>query len=100
MGFEPETNELITNVVFEWDADRDKHRYKGHSYLFDKIMTMKNLTHDEMMEEFERRADIVRYWVKKNIVDFRDIWHTISDYYKDPLGTAEKVRKELREVEK
>ncbi len=100
VGFEPETNELITNVVFEWDSDRDKHRYKGHSYLFDKIMTMKNLTHDEMMEEFERRADIIRYWVRKNMTDYRELWHTISDYYKDPLGTAEKIRKELQEVTK
>ncbi len=97
VGFEPETDELITNVVFEWDADGDKHRYKGHSYLFDKIMTMKNLTHDEMMEEFDRRADIVRYWVKNRVIDYRDIWKTISEYYKDPLGTAENVRKNLNE---
>ncbi len=100
VGFEPETNELITNVAFEWDSDRDVHRYKGHSYLFDKIMTMKNMTHDEMMEELERRTDIVRYWVKKRFVDYRDIWHDIADYYKDPLGTAERVRKELKEVKK
>ena len=100
VGFEPETNELITNVVFEWDNERDGHRYKGHSYLFDKIMTMKNLTHDEMMEEFERRSDIVRYWVRKGILDHREIWSTIADYYKDPLGTTEKVRKGLQEEEK
>ncbi len=97
VGFEPETNELITNVVFEWDNETDSHRFKGHSYLFDKIMTMKNLTHDEMMEEFERRTSIVKYWVKKNIVDYREIWHTIADYYKDPLGVSEKVRKALEE---
>ncbi len=97
VGFEPETNELITNVVFEWDNERDKHRFKGHSYLFDKIMTMKNLTHDEMMEEFERRTDIIRYWVKKNIIDYREIWHTIADYYKDPLSVSENVRKALQE---
>ncbi len=99
VGFEPETNELITNVVFEWEQDKDVHRFKGHSYLFDKIMTMKNLTHNEMMEEFERRRDIVRYWVKKKVLDYREIWKTINDYYKDPIGTAEAVRKELEEVE-
>ncbi len=100
VGFEPETNELITNVVFEWDQGKDTHKFKGHSYLFDKIMTMKNLTHNEMMEEFERRTDVVRYWVEKRILDFREIWSTISDYYKDPIGTAEKIRLELGEVEK
>ncbi len=95
VGFEPETNELITNVVFEWDQSKDVHKFKGHSYLFDKIMTMKNMTHSEMMEEFERRTDIVKYWVMKRVLDYRDIWKTISDYYRDPLGTAEKIRMEL-----
>ncbi len=99
VGFEPETNELITNVVFEWDQAKDTHKFKGHSYLFDKIMTMKNMTHNEMMEEFERRVDIVKYWVKKEVLDFRDIWKTIADYYKDPISTAEKVRLELEGVE-
>ncbi|ADD07818.1 type II/IV secretion system ATPase subunit [Candidatus Aciduliprofundum boonei] len=98
VGFEPETNELITNVVFEWDQARDTHKFKGHSYLFDKIMTMKNMTHNEMMEEFERRVDIVKYWVKKEILDFRDIWKTIANYYKDPIGTAEEARLKLGEV--
>ena len=99
VGFEPETNELITNVVFEWDQARDTHKFKGHSYLFDKIMTMKNMTHNEMMEEFERRVDIVKYWVKSEILDFRDIWKTIANYYKDPIGTAEEARLKLGEVE-
>ncbi len=99
VGFEPETNELITNVVFEWDQAKDKHKFKGHSYLFDKIMTMKNMTHNEMMEEFERRTDVIRYLVSKKILDFREIWTIISDYYKDPMGTAERIRLELAEVE-
>jgi len=62
-------------------------------------MTMKNLTHNEMIEEFNRRKDIVRYWVKKNVLDYREIWKTINDYYRDPVGTSEKVRMELEEVE-
>ena len=95
VGFEPETNELITNVVFEWDQSRDVHRFKGHSYLFDKIMSMKNLTHNEMMEEFERRTDVVRYWVNKRVLDYRDIWRTINDYYRDPIGTVDVIREEL-----
>src|SRR5207247_2408297 len=38
VGFEPETNELITNTVYEWDAATDTFVYKGHSFLFDEIM--------------------------------------------------------------
>ena len=95
VGFEPETNELISNTVYEWDQATDKFVFKGHSFLFDKIMEMKNLTHEELMQEFERRVDIVKYMVAKDITDHRDIWALIREYYKEPKLTAERVRKEL-----
>jgi len=95
VGFEPETNELISNTVYEWDQGSDKFIFKGHSFLFDKIMEMKNLTHEELQQEFERRVDIVKYMVVKDIADHREIWGLIREYYKDPKLTAEMVRKEL-----
>ncbi|MBU0684965.1 MAG: type II/IV secretion system ATPase subunit [Candidatus Thermoplasmatota archaeon] len=95
VGFEPETNELISNTVYEWDQASDKFIFKGHSFLFDKIMEMKNLTHEELTQEFERRVDIVKYMVAKDIADHREIWGLIREYYKDPKATAEMVRKEL-----
>ena len=95
VGFEPETNELISNTVYEWDQASDKFIFKGHSFLFDKIMEMKNLTHEELTQEFERRVDIVKYMVSKDIEDHREIWGLIREYYKDPKVTAEMVRKEL-----
>ncbi len=96
VGFEPETNELISNTVYEWDQATDKFVFKGHSFLFDKIMEMKNLTHEELMQEFERRVDIVKYMVAKDMQDHKDIWALIRQYYKDPKGTAEMARKEMR----
>ena len=74
VGFEPETNELITNTVYEWDQATDRFIFKGHSFLFDKIMEMKSLTHEEMMEEFERRIEIINYMVSKDMSDHRKIW--------------------------
>ncbi len=97
VGFEPETNELITNTVYEWDQATDKFVYKGHSFLFDKIMEMKSLTHDQMMSEFNRRVDLVRYLVYRDITDHRKIWSLINAYYKEPDKTITRVRKELQE---
>ena len=71
--------------------------YKGHSFLFDKIMEMKILTHDEMMTEFNRRVDIVKYMVYKDMTDHRKIWALINSYYKDPEKTITRVRKETEE---
>jgi len=97
VGFEPETNELISNTVYEWDQATDRFVFKGHSFLFDKIMEMKSLTHEEMMNEFERRIDIIRYMVFKDLNDHRKLWSLINTYYKSPEKTVEKIRKELEE---
>jgi len=95
VGFEPETNELISNTVYEWDQATDKFVFKGHSFLFDKIMEMKNLTHEELLQEFERRVDIVKFMVAKDVTDHREIWGLIREYYKEPKITAERIRTEL-----
>jgi len=95
VGFEPETNELISNTVYEWDQASDKFVFKGHSFLFDKIMEMKNLTHEELMDEFQRRVDIVKYMLSKDMSDHRDIWNLIRAYYKNPKACADRVRREM-----
>ncbi len=95
VGFEPETNELITNTVYEWDAATDTFVYKGHSFLFDEIMEMKNMTHEEMEAEFQRRIDIVNYMSEKNVVDFREIAKIVVSYYQYPQETAKRIREEM-----
>jgi flagellar protein FlaI len=95
VGFEPETNELITNTVYEWDPTTDSFHYKGHSFLFDEIMEMKNMTHEEMEREFQRRVDIVTYMVEKDITDFREIAKTVVAYYQDPEETTRRIREEM-----
>jgi archaeal flagellar protein FlaI len=97
VGFEPDTNELISNTVYEWDQATDRFVYKGHSFLFDKIMEMKSLTHDEMMSEFDRRVDLIKYMVYRDITDHRKIWELINQYYKDQEKTILRVRRELQE---
>ena len=95
VGFEPETNELITNTVYEWDPATDTFLYKGHSFLFDEIMEMKNMTHEEMEAEFQRRVDIVNYMSQKNVTDFREIAKIVISYYQDPEETAKRIRDEM-----
>ncbi len=95
VGFEPETNELITNTVYEWDQRTDDFTFKGHSFLFDEIMEMKNLTHEEMDEEFQRRVDMLRYLVEKDIMDYRDISKVVVGYYQYPEETVSRVRREM-----
>jgi archaeal flagellar protein FlaI len=91
VGFEPETNELITNTVYEWDPATDKFVFKGHSFLFDKIMDLKNFTTEEMDAEFQRRTQVIHYLVEQNITDYRQLWRTIAAYYKEPNEVMNRV---------
>ena len=95
VGFEPETNELITNTVYEWDQRTDDFIYKGHSFILDQLMEMKNMTHEEMDSEIRRRVDIIKYVVEKDITDYRDISAIIVGYYKEPDETIQKIRDEM-----
>src|SRR2546427_8933050 len=95
VGFEPETNELITNTVYEWDAATDTFVYKGHSFLFDEIMEMKNMTHEEMEAEFQRRGDIINYMRERGIVDFPEIAKIVISYYPYPHETPKKMSDEM-----
>jgi len=92
VGFEPETNELITNTVFEWDSNTDTFIFRGHSFLYDKIMDMKGLSHEEMENEVNRRVEVLKYLVNRNVVDYRKFSQIIVAYYKDPQDTIEKIR--------
>jgi flagellar protein FlaI len=91
VGFEPETNELITNTVYEWDPGTDKFVFKGHSFLFDKIMELRNFTHDDMEAEFQRRVSVVQYLAKNKINDYRQLWKLVTAYYKDPKEVMSRI---------
>ncbi len=95
VGFEPDTNELITNTVFQWDPVTDNFIYKGHSFMFDKIIELKGITHEDMDQEFRRRVDIMNYMAKKNMNDHKQIWALINRYNNEPDKVMRIVSKRL-----
>ncbi len=97
VAFEPESDELITNTVFEWERETDSYSFKGHSYNFDEIMTAKNWTQEEMMGEFENRVEIVEYMAEEDMVNYKDISKIVTSYYKEPEETLARIREERDE---
>ncbi len=92
VAFEPENDELITNTVFKWERSTDSYSYKGHSYNFEEIMTSKNLTQEEIDQEFENRVEVVKYMVEEDMVHYKDISKIVTSYYKEPEETLAKIR--------
>ncbi len=92
--FEAESDELVTNTVFEWDRKTDSYNYKGHSFNFDTICEMQNLTQEEMNEEFNNRIEVIEYMDDKDMVDYREISKIVTAYYKEPEETLARIRGE------
>ncbi|MGM0404963.1 MAG: type II/IV secretion system ATPase subunit [Thermoplasmatota archaeon] len=90
--FEAESDELVTNTVFDWDRKTDSYTYKGHSFNFDTICEMQNLTQEEMNEEFNNRVEVIEYMLDKDMVDYREISKIVTSYYKEPEETLARLR--------
>lgn len=95
IGIEPMTLEIITNLVYEWTPRGDSFKYGGHSNLYEKIMDLEDKTAEEVLEELNRRADIVRWLVKSNQRSYIQVWEVVAEYYENPDVIMAKVKEGL-----
>jgi archaeal flagellar protein FlaI len=105
VGLDPETNELITNSVYSWNPSDDTFLYSGHSYIYERVALMKNLSMKEMEREVRRRVEILEYLVAKDAqatrqhpFTHRDVGRIVSFYYKEPEKAVLEAREELAKM--
>ncbi|HEV2520294.1 MAG TPA: type II/IV secretion system ATPase subunit [Thermoplasmata archaeon] len=102
VGLDPETNELITNSVYSWDPGEDTFLYSGHSYIYERVALMRNLSMKEMEREVRNRVDMLEYmkWressaTRQNPFTHRDVGRIVAFYYKDPKAALAEARAEM-----
>jgi flagellar protein FlaI len=99
VGLDPETNELITNSVYSWNPGDDTFLFSGHSYVYERVAIMKNLTMKEMEKEVRQRSEILEYmkWLearatRQHPFTHRDVGRLVSFYYKEPQQALAEAR--------
>ncbi|MGP8077137.1 MAG: type II/IV secretion system ATPase subunit [Thermoplasmata archaeon] len=102
VGLDPETNELITNSVYSWNPADDTFLFSGHSYIYERVALMKNLSMKEMEREVRNRVEILDYMMamdaratRQNPYTHRDVGKLVSFYYKEPAKALAETRDEL-----
>lgn len=95
VGMDPETGELITNAVHTWNPADDTFNFSGHSYVYEKVRTIRNWSPREMEREVKRRVDILEYMKKIGVDNYRQVANIISAYYKDPEKTIKEIREKM-----
>jgi flagellar protein FlaI len=98
VGMDPETGELITNSVYTWNPADDTFNFSGHSYVYEKVRTIRNWSPREMEREVKRRVDILEYMKKSGFDNYRQVAQVISAYYKDPEKVAKEIREKLQQL--
>jgi len=99
VGLDPETNELITNSVYSWNPGDDTFLFSGHSYIYERVAIMKNLTMRDMEREVHNRVEMLEFlrWkeaqaTRQKPFNHRDVGRLVSFYYKEPAQALAEAR--------
>jgi flagellar protein FlaI len=102
VGLDPETNELITNSVYSWNAADDTFLFSGHSYVYERVAIMKNLTMKEMERDVRNRVEVLEFlqWkearaTRQHPFTHRDVGRVVAFYYKEPEKALAEIRTEI-----
>ena len=78
--------------VFVWDNTAETyHADLSNSYLFGKIAKKWSLPIDYVIEEFEKRKEVLQYLVEKNIRSYRGIAAFLGKFYGNPELTYNEI---------
>ncbi len=98
VGMDPETNEIITNNAYTWNPADDTFNYSGHSYIYEKIATIKGWSQRRMELEVKRRERILEYMEKLGVRYYKDVARIVAAYYKKPEEVLKRVEEVLSET--
>ena len=98
VGIDPETKDLLTNTVFEWDNTNDTYRYMGKSVILERIMEKRNWTAEKIQTEWANRTTILDWMMAKGIRRIEDVVNVISAYYSTPEELMRRVRDQMEKA--
>lgn len=84
VSVDPQTQDVKTNVVFQWDPSDDKYVKVNESFKVGKLAVARGGTPEEARADIERRQRVIEYLVKKQVKDFKEVSRYINMYYKEP----------------
>jgi flagellar protein FlaI len=84
------------NEVANWVPSSDTFNTNFESsYLLGQIALSLDLSVDYLINEMERRKDILMWMVNRNIRDYRSVYSVLNQYYNDPVHMHEKAIQSL-----
>jgi hypothetical protein len=78
--------------AFKWNAAKDEQEIElSKSQLLDSIADRQGITKKALLEEIERRKNVLKWMRSKNIRSYKDVATIIAEYYARPKFFYEKL---------
>jgi len=85
-------NPTTFNTVFKWDPRTDYFEANLYeSILFQRIAEQTGQSLEDILEEFETRAKILKWIQEHNIHNYKEVAETIGKYYHAPKSLLQKI---------
>jgi len=82
--------------VYQWDHERDSLVFRlksaSDSFVFKMITELKHVSMDDLLNDFDRREQIVTWMVRKNIRNYEDVADVIRKYCLNPEEIYNRAR--------
>ena len=92
-GYDIDKDRPYTNVSYTWDPPKDTYQYTGRSSILRSVLEVIGTTPEGMFEEIERRVEVIEWMYRNNIRDYKNVGRAVAEYYQNPKGLLEKIRK-------
>ncbi len=93
VGLDPRSGEILTNEVYRWSPSQDTFDFTGRSYILEKIAEKIGKTPEEAIEEIGRRAQVIRWLVKNNTRNYKEVSNIVRSYLENPEPILKEVLK-------
>lgn len=98
IGINEKTDRAIFKRIFDWDPRADSFTFHlksfDESHVFKKIMELKHVTIEDLLEEVNKRELILNWMSRKGIKNYDEIAENIRRYYLNPSEIYNRARME------
>jgi len=103
VGFDPNTREIVTRDLFNWDPANDSFTalQPGSRYL-EKVSRRSGIPADQLLEDIRRRKTVLEWMTQRSRTNpeernYRPVTSLIKQYYSNSTEVYERATKELEE---
>jgi flagellar protein FlaI len=89
LGVDAATDNLLTSDPYQWDAETDRFRFMGRSFILERIAQATGRTLEEQQREVQQKARYLTLLAERGINHYQEFTRRVNAYYVNPRQALE-----------